>query len=150
MIDDAPLADLLASLAEATPHEEVCGFVVEDSRGRLGVVPMPNRAAEGRRDGFLVDPAAHLVLARRLRAEGGRIAAVFHSHVDGPARLSARDLEGAVDGGAPLLPGVDQIVIGLRSGKVREIREFTWNGACFSPRAEREGSLARRVGRGAP
>ena len=68
------------------------------------------RAARATRErAFLVDPAAHLALARRLRAEGGRIAAVFHSHVDGPARLSAVDLEQCARRGEPVLPGVDQI-----------------------------------------
>jgi proteasome lid subunit RPN8/RPN11 len=148
--DYAPLADRLASVAEGTPHEEVCGFVVEDGRGRLDAVPMPNRAGPGRREAFLVDPAAHLALARRLRAEGGRIAAVFHSHVEGPAWLSPRDLEGAVDSGEPVLPGVDQIVIGMESGKVTQIRVFAWGGASFAPRAAFAGSVARRVGLGAP
>jgi proteasome lid subunit RPN8/RPN11 len=148
--DYAPLADRLASLAEATPHEEVCGFVVADGRGRLAAVPMPNRAGEGRREAFLVDPAAHLALARRLRAEGGRIAAVFHSHVDGPAWLSPRDLEGAVDGGDPVLPGADQIVIGMESGKVTQIQVFEWSGSAFVPRVALLGSVARRVGLGAP
>lgn len=150
MIDHAPLADRLASLAEATPHEEVCGFVVADGQGQLDAVPMPNRAAGDRREAYLVDPAAHLALARRLRAEGGRIVAVFHSHVEGPACLSSRDLEGAIDGGEPVLPGVDQIVIGLESGKVTQIRAFAWDGAGFSPRSVLEGSVARRVGVGAP
>lgn len=150
MIDYAPLADRLASLAEATPHEEVCGFVVADSRGELDVRPMPNRAREDRRGAFLVDPGAHLALARRLRADGGRIAAVFHSHVDGPAWLSSRDLEGAVDGATPILPGVDQIVIGTESGKATQIRMFAWDGSGYAPRGVLTPSLPRRVGMGAP
>lgn len=150
MTDDAPLAERLTSLAEARPDEEVCGFVVEDSRGELRVVEVPNRAGATAREAFLLDPAVHLALSRRLRAEGGRFVAVFHSHVDGPARLSPRDLEGAVDDGAPLLPGVEQIVIGMSCGKRTEIRMFGWDGARFSPRSTQEEFLARRVARGAP
>ena len=150
MIDYAPLAVRLASLAEASPHEEVCGFVLADARGRLDAVAMPNRAGGDRREAFLVDPAAHLALVRRLRTEGGRIAAVFHSHVEGPAWLSSRDLEGSTDGSEPLLPGTDQIVIGLRSGKVTEIRVFMWTGVAFAPCAVLRGALARRVGLGTP
>jgi proteasome lid subunit RPN8/RPN11 len=122
----------MSSLAEADPRNEVCGFVVEGASGKLEVVPVRNVAGEGGR-AFEVDPAAHLALSRRLRREGGRIAAVFHSHVDGPARLSAADLAGAVVGSGPALPGVDQIVLGLDAGKVTEIRVFRWTGSGFSP-----------------
>jgi proteasome lid subunit RPN8/RPN11 len=147
--DYSPLAARLASLAEDDPDGEVCGFVAVDARGGLSVVPLRNVAAE-RREAFLVDPAAHLALARRLRLEGGRIAAVYHSHVDGPACLSPADIEGAVDGPAPVLPGVDQIVIGTRYGKTQEIRVFAWDGSGFAPVAAPAGSLARRVATSAP
>ncbi|MBS1108683.1 MAG: hypothetical protein H6Q88_675 [Anaeromyxobacteraceae bacterium] len=148
MTDYSPLVARLAFLAEDDPDSEVCGFVAVDGRGGLSVVPLRN-LAEDRREAFLVDPAAHLALARRLRLEGGRIAAVYHSHVDGPACLSPADIEGATDGHAPVLPGVDQIVIGLRSGKVQEIEVFTWTTSGFAPAAAPGGFLARRVAMGA-
>jgi proteasome lid subunit RPN8/RPN11 len=133
--DYAPIAGRLSALAEADPKNEVCGFVVAGARGGLEVVPVRNVAgAAGQL--FEADPAAHLALSRRLRREAGRIAAVFHSHVDGPARLSAADLAGAVMEDGPALPGVDQIVVGLESGKVREIRVFTWMGSTFEAVAD--------------
>jgi len=144
----APLASQLGSLAEADPEREVCGFVVSDARGGLSVVPVRNVAGEGR-DTFLVDPGAHLALARRLRVEGGRIVAVYHSHVGGPAFLSRADVAGATDGDAPVLPGVDQIVIGMKSGEVEEIKVFGWSRGGFSLVAELPASLARRVAGGA-
>lgn len=136
MTDYSTVATRLSSLAEADPRNEVCGFVVEGPSGKLEVVPVRNVAREGGQ-AFEADPAAHLALARRLRREGGRIAAVFHSHLDGPARLSAADLAGAVVGNAPALPGADQIVLGLDEEKVMEIRVFRWAGAGFSPVADR-------------
>ena len=148
MTDYAPLVPRLVSLAEADPECEVCGFVATDARGRPSVVPARNVAGEGR-EAFLVDPAAHLALARRLRAEGGRIAAVYHSHVDGPACLSPADLEGALDEDAPLMPGVDQVVIGMRGGKAQEIKVFAWTGSGFAEVSALDGTLARRVARGA-
>jgi [CysO sulfur-carrier protein]-S-L-cysteine hydrolase len=157
--DYAPLFPRLAALAEAQPDEEVCGFVTADSTGRLAVVPMRNVAGEGgdpakavraRREAYLVEPAAHLVLARELRAEGGRIAAVFHSHVDGPAHLSPADREGALEGETPVLPGVDQIVIGTRSGKVMEVRVFAWRHVEFFLVQVLPDLVPRRVARGAP
>jgi proteasome lid subunit RPN8/RPN11 len=83
------------------------------------------------RRAFLADPSAQLALVRRIRAEGGRIAAAYHSHVDAPAVLSAVDLEQALQGGEPLHPGVDQVVIATQGGKVLEIRAFRWSEGAF-------------------
>jgi proteasome lid subunit RPN8/RPN11 len=156
--DYAPIAARLAALAEADPEQEVCGFVAAGPGGALEVVPVRNVAGEGgespaggpgKREAFVVDPAAHLALSRRLRQEGGRIVAVYHSHVDGPARLSSSDLVGAVDGDAPMLPGTEQIVIGLGLGKVEAIRVFAWRGGRYVPVASWPAPLARRVEQGA-
>ena len=132
MVDLPSIAPRLAALAEADPEREVCGFVVAGSGGGQAVFPVRN-VAEATGEGYEIDPAPHLALARRLRAEGGRIVAVYHSHVDGPARLSATDLEHALDDGLPLLPGVDQVVIGIESGKAVEVRAFHFSGAGFEP-----------------
>jgi len=158
VIDYAPIAARLAALAEGDPEHEVCGFVAAGARGELEVVPVRNVAGEGGecgacgvpgREAFVVDPAAHLALSRRLRQEGGRIVAVYHSHVDGPARLSPSDLAAAIDGDAPVLPGAYQIVIGMRQGKVQVIRAFEWIDGSYAPVASWSGSLARRVDQGA-
>jgi proteasome lid subunit RPN8/RPN11 len=158
VIDYAPVVARLAALAEGDPEREVCGFVVAGARGDLEVISVRNVAGEGgqppsgrlgKREAFVVDPAAHLALSRRTREAGGRIAAVFHSHVDGPAWLSPSDLAGAVDGDAPLLPGTDQIVIGLEHGNVQSIRAFAWMDGCYAPVASWTGPLARRVVQGA-
>jgi proteasome lid subunit RPN8/RPN11 len=126
-------------VAEADPDREVCGFLVRHGDGSREVVPVPNRAgtpdapgpAGDPRQAFEVDPAAHLALSRRLRGSGGAIEAVFHSHVDGPARLSPEDLRSAVLDGRPVLPGAWQVVLGMRSGKVLEIRAFSWRDQAF-------------------
>jgi proteasome lid subunit RPN8/RPN11 len=141
VIDYRPVLARLAEAALADPHRETCGFVVEDPSGALEVVPVRNVVGDvlgppgpGSRpeSAFLADPAAHLALSRRLRREGGRIAAAFHSHVGAPARLSAADRELAVVDGRPVLPGADLIVVGVDSGKVSEIRIFRWNGREFA------------------
>ncbi len=128
-LDEALRAALVAR-AEEGAGREACGFVVEDREGRLSVVPVAN-VAERPAEAYQVDPAAHLALARRLRREGGRIAAVYHSHVHGSARLSEEDLRCAIDDGQPLLPGVDQVVIGMRDRKAAEIRVFSWDGSGY-------------------
>ena len=138
--DYAPVAARLAAAAEADPGREVCGFVIADAAGRMEVIPVRNVAGEAQappglpgdvRRAYLADPSAHLALARRMRVEGGRIAAAYHSHVDGPAVLSAIDVEQALQGGSPMHPGVDQVVIGTRGGKVSEIQAFHWQEGAF-------------------
>ena len=138
--DYSPLAARLAAAAEADPGREVCGFVIEDAAGRMELVPVRNVVGEGQgppglpgddRHAFLADPSAHLALARRMRVEGGRIAAAYHSHVDAPAVLSAVDLEQALQGGAPMHPGVDQVIMGTQDGKILEIRVFRWLEGSF-------------------
>ena len=138
--DYSPLAAGLAAAVEADPGREVCGFVIEDAAGRLALFPVRNVAGEVQgppglpgdaRRAFLVDPSAHLALARRMRVEGGRIAAAYHSHVDAPAVLSTVDLEQAVWDGEPLHPGVDQVIIGTRGGKALEIQVFLWFEGAF-------------------
>jgi proteasome lid subunit RPN8/RPN11 len=139
-VDYAHLVARLAALAEADPCREVCGFVTVAPDGEVKVVPARNVVGEREwapgtpgdaRRAYLADPAAHLALSRRLRREGGRVAAVYHSHVDAPARLSTADVEQALCDGAPVAPGVDQIVIGTRSGKVTEIQVFRWMDGAF-------------------
>lgn len=140
-----PLFARLAELAEADPGREVCGFVVAAAGGELSLVPAPNVAVRPR-EAFAIDPATHLALSRRLRAEGGRIAAVFHSHVDGPARLSEEDLGEALVDGDPAMPGADQIVVGLRRGITEEIKVFAWQSGAFV----QVGGMPRRAVRNAP
>jgi proteasome lid subunit RPN8/RPN11 len=139
--DYAPIAARLAALAEEDPGREICGFVVEEGGRPLRLVPVRNVAGEGdgppgvpgdARRAFLADPSAHLALSRRLRVTGGRIAAAYHSHVDAPAVLSDVDLEQATCEGVPVHPGVDQVVIGMRGGKVQEIRIFRWLNGAYS------------------
>jgi proteasome lid subunit RPN8/RPN11 len=149
VIDLPTLAPRLAALAEGDPEREVCGFVVADSRGVHAVLPARNVAAAAG-ESYEIDPGTHLALARRLRAEGGRIVAVYHSHVNGPARLSATDLASALDGGVPVLPGVDQVVIGMDHGKVQEVQVFGFGVAGCEPLAAWTPATARRVATGAP
>lgn len=133
----AGLARRLAAVAEADPEREVCGFVVRWGDGRREVIALPNvveRDVGGglpasARHAFVVDPAGHLALSRRLRADGGAIEGVFHSHVEGPARMSAHDRRLATEDGRPVMPGTWQVIVGLLGGKVSEIRLFSWRGA---------------------
>jgi proteasome lid subunit RPN8/RPN11 len=120
----------MVRLAEESPDREACGFVARGEDGALHVLPVPNVAG---RAGFAfrMDLQAQLAALRALAECNGRIDAVYHSHVDAEARLSAPDRAEAVAGGAPLFPGADQVVLGLRRGRVEEIRRYRWDGAEF-------------------
>ncbi len=140
--DLAALAGRLAALAEGDPMREVCGLVVAWPGGGVELVPVRNAAGDatgdpGRgRHAFLLDPVEQLSLERRVRAGRGRTVAAYHSHVDGPAELSAVDREALVVDGVPVLPGADHVVIGCSGGKAREIRSFRWDGSGFALAAE--------------
>jgi [CysO sulfur-carrier protein]-S-L-cysteine hydrolase len=142
---DTVASELLADLArrcEAQPDREVCGFLVHRD-GRVFVEQISNaadryHAAEPQhfprssRTSYLMDPREQLELYRRLDAEGGHIAVVWHSHVEtGGAFFSAKDREDAVVDGVPVVPGADHLVLGLRGGQVAEVRRFRWNGVTY-------------------
>jgi proteasome lid subunit RPN8/RPN11 len=119
----------LRALAEEEPARERCGLVTRVG-GRLEVVPVANVAADPAAR-FDMDPAALLRIHGELAASGGEMVAAWHSHVEGGAALSARDREEAVVGGRPLLPGAEQLVLGMRAGRVTEVRRYRFTGGGF-------------------
>jgi proteasome lid subunit RPN8/RPN11 len=134
----------VAALCEAAPEREACGFVVHRG-GTTEVVPIPNvadrlhAADPGRfprtgREAYVMDPGAVLRVHEALDREGGVILAVWHSHVDRPAHLSADDRDGAVVDGAPVLPGAEQLVVALVHGRAAEVRRFGLEGGALVER----------------
>jgi len=115
----------IGAVAEADPEREVCGFVVRRPGGALEVVPVRNSAgaAEGR-SAFAMETAGQLRILLGLEREGGEIVAVFHSHVEAPAVLSREDREQLTASGAPLWPGVEQLVVSVRRGRAGEVRRY--------------------------
>jgi proteasome lid subunit RPN8/RPN11 len=126
-----PVARLVA-LAEASPGAEVCGLLVRDGRGEVVAWPMVN-VAPTPATAFEVDPAGLLAALRWLQAEGADAVAVYHSHLAGGLDLSARDLEGALADGVPVLPGAAQLVVALQGGRARGVRAHLWSGRAFEP-----------------
>jgi len=119
------VAPTLAALAEAEPGQEICGLVVARADGQPEAWPLRNAAPDPRR-AFALDPSDLLVALRRLDGEGLALLAVYHSHPEGGAELSARDLDGALANGAPLLGGVAQLVVALRAGRASTVRAHRW------------------------
>jgi proteasome lid subunit RPN8/RPN11 len=138
--DPAILARIVA-LCEAEPEREVCGFVVRRG-GALQVERIPNVADRYRaldparfprtsRDSYLMDPKEQLRVHREIEAWGGEIAAVWHSHVETGAYFSAKDRADALVDGAPAVPGAEYLVLGVRRGRVAEVKRYRWDGREF-------------------
>jgi proteasome lid subunit RPN8/RPN11 len=110
--------------------------------GALRVEPIPNvadryhavdpeRFPRTSRDSYLMDPKEQLRVHRELEAWGGEIVAVWHSHVETGAYFSAKDRADAIVDGAPAVPGADYLVLGVRGGRVAEVRRYRWDGKDF-------------------
>ncbi len=126
-----PIARLVA-LAEASPAEEVCGLLVSGTGGEVEPWPFTNVSATPA-SAFEFEPRELLGALRRLDEAGGRLVAVYHSHLAGGAGLSPRDVAGALVDGAPVLPGAAQVVVALEGGRARRIRAHRWTGQGFEP-----------------
>ncbi len=138
---DAGIVARMVALCEADPEREVCGFVVRRD-GALHVERIPNvadryhaadpaRFPRTSRDSYLMDPKEQLRVLREIEAWGGEIAAVWHSHVETGAYFSAKDRADAVVDGAPAVPGAEYLVLGVRGGRVAEVKRFRWDEAQF-------------------
>jgi proteasome lid subunit RPN8/RPN11 len=126
----------LASLAEATPGREVCGFAAECGEGHAELWPVPNAAQDPSRM-FQVAPVVVLRTLRRAEQGGRQLLALYHSHPSGGAALSSRDLDELTVDGAPLLPGLELWVVALAGGVAAEIRAYTWSEGAYAERCRR-------------
>lgn len=83
---------IVAHARRERPHE-CCGLLVGDDRQVVAAVPMRN-VAETPRTRYRIDDREHIALRRSLRdsAADERVVGVYHSHPEGPAEPSARDL----------------------------------------------------------
>jgi proteasome lid subunit RPN8/RPN11 len=135
------LLDRLRALCEADPERETCGFVVRIA-GALEVVPVPNvadryhahdpeRFPRTSRDSYLMDPHSQLRVHEELAASGGEIVAVWHSHVEVGAYFSAKDRADAVVDGVQLVPDAEYLVLGVRGGRVDEVKRYRFDGEGF-------------------
>ena len=138
---DAATVARLVALCEADPEREACGFLLR-REGALHVVPVqnaadryhavdPERFPRTSRDSYLMDPKEQLRVHRDLEARGGEIAAIWHSHVEVGAYFSAKDRADAAVDGRPVVPGAEHLVLGVRGGRVTEVKRFRWDGGGF-------------------
>lgn len=146
------LQNELAAQAEASPLTEVCGFVLEHpGQGSVELRTAHNDAEDPARR-FSISPRAVLEVLRQADEGGPILRAVYHSHPQGGADLSARDLAELVVDGGPLLPGVELWVVALSCGIATEVRVFSWVNGGYLARVRRRGPFTLREvhGRGYP
>jgi [CysO sulfur-carrier protein]-S-L-cysteine hydrolase len=132
------LAEVLAHLRAAWP-EEGCGVLLEGEAG-LRFLPLANAQAthhardpeafpRDARHAFTIEPATWLRLMKESEARGDRLAALVHSHPQGPARFSDEDLRQAAPDGLPLFPGMAHLVVAFQRGTpVRAVWALWRNG----------------------
>ena len=112
---DPPVLEAIAAAAEASYPDEACGLLVGrwSAAGHCRVrraVPSANLSPDPS-VAFEIDPALRLDLQRRLRGGSQRVVGLYHSHPDGPARPSARDLARAWE------PGLLWLIASVPAGK---------------------------------
>ncbi len=97
---------------------ECCGLLVGREGSVTAAIPMRNVEASPTR--FRLDDREHIELRRSLRllSPPQQIVGVYHSHPDGPARLSPVDIAEAH------YPGWLHVVVGLVGGRTR-VRGFS-------------------------
>ena len=132
----------LIALCAADPEREVCGFLLR-KEGALEVRPVANvadryhavdpiRFPRTSRDSYLMEAREQLHVHRELEHGGGEIAAIWHSHVEVGAYFSEKDRADALLDGQPAVPGAEYLVLGVRGGRVTEVRRYGWDGATFA------------------
>jgi proteasome lid subunit RPN8/RPN11 len=93
------LRDQIAREALAAHPSECCGLIegtyIRQEARALACHPTRNLAADG--DSFEIDPARHIELLRSLRGTQRQILGCYHSHPNGRAEPSPRDLAQATD-----------------------------------------------------
>ena len=93
-----PLVEAMLQAARNAVPEECCGLLVGQGNRVTRLVPAANVHDTPRRF-FTLDPAAQFATLRALRAADGEeeVLGHYHSHPNGPAEPSPRDLAEAPD-----------------------------------------------------
>lgn len=87
----------LLEAADAAPDREICGLLFGSENCVARAEPVDN-VAENPSDTFEIDPRALFAALRAERAGGPRLIGHYHSHPNGSAEPSARDLAAAEPG----------------------------------------------------
>lgn len=142
---------ILRAHAERDYPAECCGLLIasrSDPERVVDAMPFinaqddyharyPEEFTRTSRTAYFLQPEALLTLEKRMRTDGGRICAIYHSHIDAEAYFSDEDKRAALSNGEPLFPGVFYFVISVLKGKASAWRIFLWDAVSkdFTERA---------------
>jgi proteasome lid subunit RPN8/RPN11 len=90
---DSGLLDRMIDHARAALPNEACGLLVGRDGQASRFIPAENTLRS--KTAYEIDPAFLAATFRSLRETGEELVGIFHSHPQGPARPSNRDLERA-------------------------------------------------------
>jgi len=124
-----PLREQLAQEARVAFPHECCGLLEGVREGGAGSAlalhPAPNLSNEP--DRFEIDPSAHIALLRKLRGTGRDIIGCYHSHPNGRAEPSRRDIAGAAE------TDFLWVIAALEHATVPiHLACFAWTGSAFA------------------
>lgn len=110
---------VLTSLAEHARREtplEACGYLAQENGLVTTHYEMTN--LDARHDHFTLDHKEQFVAVKDMRDKGLKLAAVYHSHPETPARPSEEDIRLAYD------PDISYVIISLAHTGKPDIRSF--------------------------
>jgi proteasome lid subunit RPN8/RPN11 len=110
------IAEAMIAHARRSAPRECCGLLVGRARRVEECVPTRNIDPDPAR--YLVDPAEHIRLNRRLRGTGRSVMGVYHSHPRSPAEPSPTDIAEA------LYPEFVYVIVSLASSGTEAIQAF--------------------------
>jgi proteasome lid subunit RPN8/RPN11 len=118
------LADMLDHARQDAPLE-CCGLLLGvDGRVEESVRTRNVRAS---RTAYLIDPAEHLAVMKRVRAEGRTVLGAYHSHPRSPAVPSPTDLDEAH------YEDFLYVIVSLADPAAPDVRGYRLNGRNFVP-----------------
>lgn len=142
MFDKQVWNEMFVHAKEETPAE-CCGILTADAVGKLSV----HRCENIQDKLHAADPEAHprtskeayrmndmhvMRIQQDAEREGGKMVAIYHSHIDVGAYFSEEDQNAALFDGDPLFPGVVYPVVSVRNGEIEDdgSKVFQWDEGC--------------------
>ena len=116
------ILNALLDAAEAVRDREICGLLF-GSADRIDRIQRADNVAESPADTFEIDPRAIFAALRTERAGGEKLIGHYHSHPNGSAEPSPRDLAAAEPGKLWLIigGGIARAWI-MENGRFRELQ----------------------------
>jgi proteasome lid subunit RPN8/RPN11 len=112
------LVNQLLHLAQTSPEAEICGLIGADQENQpISCYPIHN-CADLPQNRFLLDASQQIQAMTKIREQGEKLYAIYHSHPHTPAIPSAADIAQAA------YPEAVHLIISLDTKGVLELRAF--------------------------